>query len=244
MVCIRFLLPVIFAFAGPVVAAADGLVTQLPGESAWATFRLTDTTMSIGGEEKNTDGTLTIKRLGDETVDGNICCWIEIELKYTWPDNPKAESHSTIWKLLIQQSSFEDEEGPIDGIVRGYVAHGYESQKLRPEIMEHVPQANVLRIYLHNDWIMPRELPERTIRTDHAELSCMGFNAETTLYDSDDAQTEIRTTTFTQWTNDQTPFGVVELSFDRRVSGGLSTRQTLTLSSWGDDAESRFPDAE
>ncbi|HEV3163383.1 MAG TPA: hypothetical protein VGZ22_05040 [Isosphaeraceae bacterium] len=104
------------------VVIADGLIHQLPKDGSWVRFDATGEGLSPGGEVTLTlKGTVTVKSVGMEVVDGTICRWIEIETGMEasgarGPRGPQTE----VFKLLIPEKHLVPGQNPRDHALKAW----------------------------------------------------------------------------------------------------------------------------
>src|SRR5690348_16818153 len=86
------------AFALPIPpAVADGSIQQLPTDGSWVPFEVTGEGRNPAGEIGVTlKGTLTLKSVGREMLDGAECRWIETESKIEFTRGDRNEEVSDI----------------------------------------------------------------------------------------------------------------------------------------------------
>src|SRR6516165_9575988 len=102
----------VFALLAP-SAVADGLIQQLPSDGSWVRYDVTGEGRSPTGEVGVThQGTLTLKSVGRETVDGTECRWIETETKIEFTRAGRNEEFTDVLKLLIPEKFLAADQNP------------------------------------------------------------------------------------------------------------------------------------
>src|SRR4029077_488600 len=86
---------------------ADGLIYQLPANGASVRYD-TETTGSFNGQERTFKGSVTISSVGETTVDGEKCRWIEIRMMNKRDDQERV----AIAKCLIPEKDLGRGKAP------------------------------------------------------------------------------------------------------------------------------------
>ena len=247
-----FPLAVIGLIALPVGAVcADGLIVQLPEDGAWATFDMhqvksqvnRNTGGALGGDVTQ-DYTLKASSVGQTTVEGKPCRWLEFKLLYL----PVESQQSVIWKVLIPEEQLKTGGDPTMHIVRGWVK--VEDKPIAPikDVADQqdgwvvddqdMLRANMLPRPLQDS----RKLDSKMVDCKAGKLNCIGLSGTTAWkHMGRDFQTadEIRL-------HDKSPFGVAfwdsQTEVDDQQLVRMTSKMTSTLSESGTTARSELPD--
>lgn len=103
-VCGTVLLAACAFVASVAVAVADGMIHGLPADGSWVRFDVTGEGQKPGGEVAvSLKGTLTLKSVGREEVDGSECRWIEFETTLEYQRGDRKAEQTELYKLLIPE---------------------------------------------------------------------------------------------------------------------------------------------
>lgn len=234
---------------------ADGLILSIPANGNWASFIVHTEITHEDGETTETNGVLTVKALGSETVNGRRCRWLEFEL--SWGPEAGDLYHGSVWKLLIEEDVLSSDTNPLSAIRKGYRDKVSNSKpqntwKYKPKLMnakenpmevEEELSHGVINFYLTNTGSSPKLMGSHKFEEN-------GHNIDTQLRQwshSDHPYGEnverIRSTAYNQWRSSKAPFGVAKYEFDVVTFNGLRFTQSLSLKETGVDAVSAIPDA-
>jgi hypothetical protein len=111
----------LFIVPGTVVVA-DGLIHQLPKDGSWVQFDVTGESLTPAGLVRATlKGTVTVKSVGEEKVDGIDCRWIEIESEMDARSVRGQRSWSTEdYKLLIPEKNLATGQNPRTHVLKAW----------------------------------------------------------------------------------------------------------------------------
>ncbi len=101
---------------------ADGLIHQLPKDGSWVRFDATGEGLAPGGEVTvSLKGTVTVKSVGVEEIDGTICRWIEIEAEIEAGGARGPLGRQTeVFKLLIPEKHLVAGQNPRDHVLKAW----------------------------------------------------------------------------------------------------------------------------
>ena len=227
-------------------ARADGLLYQLPEDGSWVRFHVRMTMEPGGGEAEagKMTGALTMRSVGQETVEGDKCRWIELELV---PDKPAGDQQAPphgpphiIMKVLLPEQNLQKGKEPLQHLVKGWMKEGDEEpRELKDPNSEHT---GPLPAFLSGPLKDVKELDKTTIDTKLGKLECDGITANN-VYKQGEAVTTVQ---FETRLHDKAPFGVVnsKMQYDSK-RGDNEEKGTLSLEfdDSGHDAKSSLPDS-
>ncbi len=237
---------------------ADGLIVKIPKDGAWATFDMHQVKSLV---DRNTgvpliedviqDYALRVSSVGQATVEGKPCRWLEFKLQYL----PVESRQSVTWKVLIPEEHLKTGGDPTKHIVRGLVK--VDDKPIAPikDVVDRkhgwvVDDQDMLRANM-----LPRPLQDSTkldskvIDCKAGKLKCIGFSGTTAGKDYAGREFE---TAHEIRLHDKSPFGVA--SWDSRIelharpeqddkeAARMTIKMTSTLSESGIDAKSVLPD--
>lgn len=225
-------------------ARADGLLYQLPEDGSWVRFHVTMTMEHGEGEPGKMTGSLTMRSVGQETVEGDKCRWIELELI---PDKAEGDQQAPphgpphiIMKVLLPEKNLKSGKEPLERLVKGWMKEGdKEPDELKDPNSE---RTGPLPAFLSGPLKDIKELDKKTIDTKLGMLECRGITANDT-YKQGEAVTTVE---FETRLHDKAPFGVVrsKMQYDSK-RGDHEEKGTLVLDleETGQDAKSSLPDS-
>ena len=225
-------------------ARGDGLVYQLPPDGSWVRFRATMSHDAPGGqgEPAKMNATFTMRSVGSETVEGEKCRWIEMELAPANPPDaqqgaPGGPPH-VVCKLLLQEKNLQEGKDPLARIVKGWLKQGdQEPQELTDP---HSERAGPVPAFLSAPLDNVKKLDKKTLDTKLGKLECPGLAGQRD-YAQGDANTTVK---FETRLHDKAPFGVVSSTLHYqtpRARGPEAGTLTLDLDDTGKDAKSALP---
>ena len=224
-------------------ARADGLLYQLPEDGSWVRFHVTMTMEHGDAEPGKMTGSLTMRSVGQETVEGDKCRWIELELIPDKPGDQQAPPQGPphiIMKVLLPESNLQKGKEPLDHLVKGWMKEGDEEpRELKDPNSEHT---GPLPAFLSGPLRDVKELDKKTIDTKLGMLECPGITAHN-VYKQGEATTTVE---FETRLHDKAPFGVVssKLKYDsKRGDNEEKGTLALDLEETGQDAKSSLPDS-
>ena len=102
-------------------AVADGLIQKLPTDGNWVRFDMTGEGRSPSGDVGVTlKGTLTLRSVGRETVDGAECRWIEIETSIEFQRGGTTTQVGEVLKLLIPEKFLAADQNPRAHVLKAW----------------------------------------------------------------------------------------------------------------------------
>ena len=225
-------------------ARGDGLLYQLPPDGSWVRFRaaMTHDAGGAAGEPGKMNATFTMRSVGSETVEGEKCRWIEMELVPTNPPDaqqgaPGGPPH-VVCKLLLPEKNLQKGKDPLDHIVKGWLKFGdQEPQEMKDA---HSEQAGPVPAFLSGPLDDVKQLDKKTIDTKLGKLECAGLTARKD-YAQGDAKTNVK---FETRLHDKAPFGVVSSTLHyqtTRARGPEGGTLALDFDDAGKDAKSAIP---
>jgi hypothetical protein len=249
---IRSFLVLVVALGMANAIRADGLITNLPADGAWAIYTAKEAIPDPawdGAKRFTAAGTLKIASVGREMVSGEACRWIEVVLDIIPPE--AAAPQVTVFKALIAEKYLAKGQDPRTHWLKGWMKLGDQQPlALTPEQLS----APVLKLNLFVGGPLQesKDLKEKTIETGIGKLTCKGVSGFLVIQggsvsvkngkaEAQDAKLRVES-----YFHDKAPFGVAAwrgvLMLD--VAGGQATTadSTLTLSRVGKDAKSVLPE--
>jgi hypothetical protein len=220
----------------PQVSRADGLIYQLPANGASVRYD-TETTGTFNGQERTFKGSVTISSVGETTVDGEKCRWIEIRLMNKRDDQERV----SIAKLLIPEKDLGRGKAPGEHVIRGWFKQGDGEAQAFTDFRS-AQGGGRLAMYLVGPPQNPGELEKVEIDTPLGKLACPAVTG-TREVEQGNGTTTI---TFENRLNEKAPFGVVSgvWKFERKMNGQVvgSGTTNLKLADTNTTALSELPD--
>ncbi len=221
----RRLIPVfavVVFLAQPAFTFADGLLLRLPEDGTRAKYSLD---LSEGGQAMS--GSLEIRSVGKEDVDGKACRWIEMTME--GPGN-------VTLKLLVPEEELKLGGSPLHKASKVYLDQGLGSGP--DEITDpNSPLLGPFPAFLSAP-ATTEKLEESTLTTDAGEFECQGFKTQQTFKQGDQT---IEVTSETRFSDTQeAAFGTVEFAMEFKLDNGRSGTVTVKLTETGDDAKPKL----
>jgi hypothetical protein len=220
------------------VARADGLIYQLPANGASVRYD-TETTGSFNGQERTFKGSVTISSVGETTVDGEKCRWIEIRMM----NKPDDQERVAIAKCLIPEKDLGRGKAPGEHVIRGWFKQGDGEPQAFTDFKS--VQGGGRRGpagYLVGPPQNPGELEKIEIETPLGKLACPAVTGTQDVEQGNGTTT----ITFENRLHEKAPFGVVSAvwKFERKMNGQVTTTGTtkMTLADTNTTALSELPD--
>ncbi len=197
-------------------ARADGLIYQLPADGTSSEYDLE----AVFGEMKS-DGTVTISSVGKETVDGEVCRWIEFKFVMKLQGNERTIRA----KALVPESELVKGKSPVDHVKKAWFKPEDRTPKDITDMTDN--DAGPVPAFLAGPFKDSKELPAEKIKTGLGELSCKGVSGSTTFKQGRSTHTY----EFTNFLNEKAPFGVAKstMKFTSARKGGTPRGGTITL---------------
>ncbi len=208
-------------------AIADGLIQQLPTDGSWVRFDVTGEGRSPAGEVGVTlKGTLTLRSVGRETVDGTECRWIETETKIEFTRADRNEEVTDILKLLIPEKFLTVDQNPRAHVLKA-------RKKDRQGVRELDLKGKDAREVESQDELFHAPLPGAKrdeaieFKAPGGTFQCMHLSAKST---SKRGNSDVDFTTET-WLTDKVPFGVAGYrhGMSRSANGASQGARTMEL---------------
>jgi len=217
-------------------ALGDGLFYRLPEDGTYALFNL-----EWKSGKEGYQGSLTMSSVGQATIKGNKCRWIELKWVIETDDMGDV---TEVEKLLIPEKYLKAGVNPLQYVVKGwsksrggrvgprkdFTGKGKEYLKWLPPLLSG-PLQNV------------KKLKNETLETPLGKLSCPGITGSKRYEVGFGNKIHA---TFENRLNDMAPFGLVNCKMTWKVeaNGRLSPLTTMTfkLVKVGKGAESELPD--
>ena len=252
----------VFTF-GATAAFADGLLYQLPKDGTWVKYDLVAVDKQ-GSQTMLGKGTIRMASVGQVTVEGQPCRWIEVAFRMSieTPRGTKRPESVRFWKVLIPEKYLVKGEAPLDHAVRAWVLESGPKQTAgKPRPMKEVKAfaEGPLPLILSGPPKDARPLDKEEVDSKLGKLACEGVSG---VLEFKEQRTTIRITPETRL-NAKAPFGVVgsRWTIERGMEAGTksegdaktkqiakirSSRQewNLKLTDFGDGAKSELPDAQ
>ena len=218
------------------VSRADGLIYQLPA-NGMSVRHDTETTGSFNGQERTFKGSVTISSVGETTVDGEKCRWIEIRLM----DKREDQERVSIAKFLIPEKDLGRGKAPGEHVIRGWFKQGDGEAQAFTDFRS-ARGAGRLAMYLVGPPPNPGELEKIEIDTPLGKLACPAVTGTREI----EGGNGTTTITFENRLNEKSPFGVVSAvwKFERKMNGQVVGTGTtnLKLADTNTTALSELPD--
>ena len=222
------------ALAQPV--QADGLIYQLPKDGASVKFDM-ELTNSRNGQDHATTGTLSVSSVGESTVAGTKCRWIEFKTVVKIGERERSD----FIKVLVPEQHLGKGKSPRQHIVRAWIRQ--EDGEPMPVKDFEDPRAMALALYLADPPNKPGEIEKIEIDSKLGKLQCVGASGELEFKRRSGAVTF----NFENRLHSKAPFGVVNCvwNFVERRDGEVfeTSRMKLTLTDTGAAARSELPDS-
>ena len=234
--------------------ATDGLISKLPAEGKWVSFKTKTSIQQLDGSKTESEGLLTVRSLNSVEIDGKSCRMLEFE--HCWKE-PVTESnsrqfHSSITKIAVLESAFARKFNPNTDIVQGvsaktsgnFIPEKWDYQnvtKIRKK-SDSLSGLGAVDFYLRPALKGPKKLGAKIIKVKKDKLTCSGVTTKETV--GQPGKNKESTITFHQWKNSEVPFGVVELLFVEKRANGTSFSQEILMEDSGANAETSIPSSE
>jgi hypothetical protein len=219
-------------------AWSQGLLYRLPGDGAWVRFEMESSSNEKGQERKTYKGALTLSSVGEVTVDGKPCRWIEMKMEANTPGDH-------IVKVLIPSERLKAGESPLDHAVRG-------SRKMIGALNDggfkeianfKAIEAGAMPLILPGPFAAAKKLPKKTIDSKLGKLKCEGHTGTHVDESAQDYRSE---RTYKTWLHEKAPFGVVAADvISKTYHNGEYVREftlTLRLVEVGKGAKTELPE--
>lgn len=221
---------VIYFLSASGIGFADGLIHQLPKDGSWVEYELTGSGLTPTGEVRmTTTGTVTLKSVGQEKVDGKSFRWIELEVAMEAKTTRGLRSRRIDdYKLLIPEDDLAAGKDPLAHVSRLF------KKDVRGFVTEHnLNEGAAEKLKGIATWISkPLEKSEQKkgveLKTPGGTFKCTQING-TKAGDSEGVSMDLET-----WVTDQAPFGVAAYQVkSKRKEGSNSFELKLVKTGTG-----------
>ncbi len=197
----------------PGIAWADGLISQLPADGAWAKFEIEGTGTNAEGKVTTTvKGTQILRSVGRKMMDNQQCRWIELETDLSFETTMGLKGSlkgklKEIFKLLIPEADLVQGKNPCEHVLKAY--RGRSADMLKELDLKAAGGQAIQSMdeFFHAPLKQITKLPVKTIETKNDKWKCEGFHGE--------SKSESVVFTTETRTNPQVPFGVVTYSYEK-----------------------------
>jgi hypothetical protein len=226
----------ISSIAGFLVLAStirgDGLVYQLPADGSFVVYQF-----ELASDKKEKfGGLLKLSSVGQTTVKGESCRWLELRLVETGKDRKRF----LLVKVLVPEKRLKKGETPIDHVLKAW--RGDENGKSDPirDVKTSLPGS--MAAFLTGPLIQEKKLPATVLKTILGKLECEGI---TGLIREKQGEESVETIVENRL-HKKSPFGVVTSRMQMTAKKGNETLGsvviTLNLKEIGAGAKSEIPD--
>jgi hypothetical protein len=231
------LLAALACVANVTVAVADGMIHKLPADGSWVRFDVTGEGQKPGGEVAvSLKGTLTLKSVGREQVDGIECRWIEFEMTLEIQSGDRKSEKTELFKLLIPETYLVTSQNPRAHVLKAWkrdAAGATQELDLKGRNAREVESLDELL----NGGLAKSEKSEGVeIKTPGGTFPCTRLDGKES---SASGNIDLETQT---WLTDKVPFGVAAYRHSKmrkRAGESLGGRwMELKFSKSGTDAKS------
>jgi len=236
----NFLKPLLTVFLFCSFCNAQSFVSKLPVDGVTATYGFKKTETNRFGDVTKFQGIVELRTLGTKEIEDQKFRWLEIESHEFNKDIPS--NGGSILKILIPEESIKRSKNIVFGAKIAWQCH-YDLKNDTKEITQLLNPKKHLA-----PWLVPpkntkfKSIANRRIKTSIGTLNAKGNRCsyQITSKDSKSEKNEIHKMELTYYTNDQSPFGGVEMTSIRTADERI-TAQTLTLKSFEHKAVSSLP---
>jgi hypothetical protein len=214
------------------VIKGDGLVYQLRADGSFAVYKFE----LVSDKKEKIGGSLKLSSVGQTTVEGDACRWLEFRLAEIGKDNKRF----LLVKVLIAEKRLRKGETPIDHVLKAW--RGDENGKSDPirDVKTSLP--NSITAFLRGPLIQEKKTPAAPIESALGKLDCEGITG--LIREKQEEETfEI---IVENRLHKKAPFGVVSSRMQMTAKKGNeslgSAVMTLNLKEFGTGAKSEMPD--
>ena len=220
------------------LAVADGLIQQLPMDGSWVRFDLTGEGRSPSGDVGVTlKGTMTLRSVGREMVDGAECRWVETETSIEFQRGGATSQVGEVLKLLIPEKFLAADQNPRAHVLKAWKKdrEGVRELDLKGTDAREVESADEL---FHAPIPGAKREEGIELKVTGGTFRCSHVSAKSK---SKQGNSDIELTTET-WLTEKVPFGVAgyRLSKSRSANGASQGTRTMEIkvAESGKDAKS------
>ena len=210
--------------------AAEGLVYRLPPDGTSARFDLT-----FDAKGKTLTGSLVMSSVGQTTVDGEKCRWLEFKTVL--------EGETNIAKVLIPEKHLKAGANPGEKALKIWVKRGKREAEELADLKD--KKAGPAPVLLSGPYQNVKKLAKEAVdKTPLGKgVECAGVTGTNTF----DQGKEKITITFEDRLHDMAPFGVVTSRMTFKITRDDVEQESgvlaLRLTEIGKNAQSELPDA-
>ena len=231
------LLAVCFAIAWGTAVRGDGIVYQLPENGGQARFDM-EIDVTAAGQQMTLKGSLAIAALGETTVDGEKCRWIE--MKSIMPID--GVERIAISKILVPEAHLAKGKSPGEKMIRGWFKEGDAAAVEFKDLKD--PRAMMAAAFLSGPLQNSQDLAKAEIDNPKlGKLSCAGIAGSFEVSPNNDIPVAIQVE---NRLHEKAPFGLVSANwkFELKINGqtAVSGNMKLTLSDINTTALTELPD--
>jgi hypothetical protein len=201
--CGTVLLAAVAFVANVTLAVADGMIHELPADGSWVRFDVTGEGQKPGGEVAvSLKGTLTLKSVGREQVEGIECRWIEFETTMQFQRGDRKGEQTELFKLLIPEKYLVTGQNPRAHVLKAWkrdAAGATQELDLKGKNARDVESLDEL---LHGGLAKSEKSEGIEIKTPGGTFACTRLNGKESSAAGD---VDLETQT---WLTDKVPFGV------------------------------------
>jgi hypothetical protein len=203
------------------IARGDGLLHRLPEDGTWVKYQFRG---ELGDNTVN--GSLWMGSVGQVTMEGKRCRWIEVRMEQPTMQRPIGYS----FKVLVPTKYLKEERSPFGHIVQGW----YRKRDREPVALDSNWQPSWwLWIALAPSLKQVKELEPKLISTKLGKLSCPGRAGIAEYQEKSEF-------TFETYLHHEAPFGVVRCSIRTEMKSDREMAIVFELNDFGDKAKSEF----
>lgn len=240
-VCGTILLAALTFVASVSVAVADGMIHELPADGSWVRFDVTGEGQKPGGEVAiSLKGSLTLKSVGREQVDGIDCRWIEFETTLEFQRGDRKGEQTEIFKLLIPEKYLVTGQNPRAHVLKAWKRDAAGATRELDLKGQNAREVESLDELLNGGLVQSEKMEGVEIKTPGGTFACTRLNGKESSA-SGDIDLETQT-----WLTDKVPFGVAAYRHSKirkRAGESLGGRwMELKFAKSGTDAKSAVAD--
>lgn len=217
-------------------APAGGIILKLPDDRSWVQFAIVGESEKAGQVSRVLSGTLTIRSVGRETVDGAPCRWIEFDSDVEFDNNGQRGASHEIMKFLIPEKRIVGGDNPRDYVLKGRLKNMQGARDLDVKGADAQLVAS-LDEFLHAPLPEIEKAERVRLETPAGKFFCRYVEARQPATLPGGPATVTKT-----WATDSIPFGVARYRHTRSRGGSGSRSLELTATKFGGDAKSAIED--
>ena len=233
-----FLAAMLFALR-PAPACADGLIHRLPPDGSWVQFDVAGEGRGPNGEVRVAmRGTLTVRSVGQDSADGKVCRWIEIETTIEGERNGQKQQETETWKVLVPEEFLASGQDARAHVVKAFKknrsgkVHELDVKGKDAQAIESLDE------FFHAPLAESRKSEKVELVTPAGTFRCTKVDGKG-FSQVGDSGVDVGTQT---WLSDEVPFGVAGYRHEKsRSRGGVNIGgrwMELKVAKTGTDAKS------